>query len=210
LGYFPESPSRSDLYIEWESEESSIAFRASTNYQTVLADISPHLSNSVVFTTGTAYTMPGMGPTGIFEYTRLQSLAFSFSNKLSWADKRAFEYYIATFEQVICDYIPDGEGQPLHTGDWPRDQGYWATKTEEEKVVYQTEYFWQVLFGASDSLEVSRAFTRKSEVQWVRQFLEGVYIVTGSRAHLVALMAEGLMLKEVDLLRQTRGELARN
>jgi hypothetical protein len=36
------------------------------------------------------------------------------------------------------------------------------------------------------------------------------YNVMGSRAHCVALMAEGLKFREVDLWAQTRGQLARN
>jgi hypothetical protein len=209
LAYFPESPSRSDLYIEWKSEESSIVFRDLTDYTTALADLTPHLSNSIVFTTGTDYTLPSMGFIGLFAYTRVQSLTFSFSNKISWADKRAFEYYIALFEQVICSDLPDGEGQPLHTGEWPRDRGNWTTKTEEEKVVYQTEYFWELPFKTLDMGENSREFTRKSEVQWVRQFLEGTYSVMGSRAHCVALMVEGLTFREVDLWKLREWEMAR-
>jgi hypothetical protein len=209
LASFPESPSRSDLCIEWKSEESSIAFRASNDYINALADLTPYLSDSVVFTTGTDYAMPKMGPLGIFGYTRMQSLTFSFSSKISWADKRAFEYYTAAFEEVIDESILSGDGPPLHIGQWPRDRAHWATKTEEEEVVYETEYFWMGSFRTSGSLESSREFTRKSEVQWVRQFLEGVYNVMGSRVHTVALMAESLKYREVDLWLQTRGELAR-
>jgi hypothetical protein len=77
--------------------------------------------------------MPIIGPLSSFEHTRSQSLTFSFSNTVSWADERAFEYYISVFQEVIYDSILDRDGQPLHIGEWPQDRDRWATNTEEGK-----------------------------------------------------------------------------